>query len=91
MGCVFHVTAVSPQLQLVMAWMLPPATLPELVMLATWSFRCAPVTCLMPTPLTLTRRKLRCTPVVPGFVAVPLSTKICGFVPKFVVARSDWT
>ena len=77
--------------QLVMAWMLPPVTLPELVTLATWSWRCAALTCWMPTPLTVTRRKVCCTPVVPGFVAVPLSTKIWGFVPKLVVARSDWT
>jgi len=90
-GCVFHVIVSSFQLQFVMAWMLPPVTLPEFVTLATWSFRWAPVTCLAPTPLTLTRRKVCCTPVVPGLEATPLSTKICGLVPKFVVGRSDWT
>src|SRR2546425_10066465 len=65
-GCVFHVIVVSLQLQLVMAWMLPPVTLPELVTFATWSRRWAEETGRAPTPLTLTRRKVRCTPVVPG-------------------------
>src|SRR5712691_7640426 len=90
-GCVFHVIVVSLQLQLVMAWMLPPATLLALVAFATWSLRWAEDTALAPTPLTLTRRKVRCTPVVPGLAATPLSTRRVGLVPKLVVGRSDWT
>src|SRR3989442_15323379 len=84
-GCVFHVIAVSLQLQLVMAWMLPPVTLFALVAVDTWSFRWAEVTGRAPTPLTLTRRKVRCTPVVPGFVAMPLSTARRGLDRKRVV------
>src|SRR3989442_12739947 len=65
-GCVFHVIALSLQLQLVMAWMLPPVTLFALVAVDTWSFRRAEGTRRAPTPLTLTRWKGRSTPVVPG-------------------------
>jgi len=57
----------------------------------TWSLRCADETRCVPTPLTLTRRKVRCTPVVPGFAATPLSTASWVLVPKLVVGRSDWT
>src|SRR5436853_3694701 len=88
-GCVFHVIAVSLQLQLVMAWMLPPVTLFALVAVDTWSFRWAEETGRVPTPLTLTRRKVRCTPVVPGLAATPLSMERRGLVPKLVVGRAD--
>src|SRR5437870_11103276 len=69
--------------------MLPPVTLPELVTFATWSFRCAPVTRRAPTPLTLTRRRARCTPPVP--VATPASTDSSALVPKLAVGRLFWT
>src|SRR5437762_2951854 len=90
-GCVFHVIVLSLQPQLVILWMLPPVTLFALVAFATCSCRCADDTARAPTPLTLTRRSVRCTPVVPGFVAVPLSTARSVFVPKLVAGRSDWT
>jgi len=53
-GAVFHVIVVSLQLQFEMAWMVPPVTLFAFVALDTCSVRCAPVTCWVPTPLTLT-------------------------------------
>src|SRR5437870_10220741 len=90
-GAVFHVIVVSLQLQFEMAWMVPPATLFAFVALDTCSVRCAPVTCWVPTPLTLTLRKVCCTPVVPGFEATPLSTKRRVLVPKLVVGGPDWT
>src|SRR2546428_10896698 len=88
-GCVFHVIVVSLQLQLVMGWTLPPVTLFALVAFATCSFRWAEETGRAPTPLTLTRRKMRCTPVVPGFAATPLSTARRVLVPKLVVGRAE--
>src|SRR2546428_1431961 len=90
-GFVLQVIVRSSQLQPVIAWRVPPVTLWALVTFATCSRRWAPVTWRGPTPLTLTRRKVRCTPVVPGFAATPLSTARRGFVPKVVVGRSDWT
>src|SRR5438067_9796469 len=88
-GAVFHVIAVSLQLQFEMVWMVPPVTLFAFVAVETCSCRWAAVTCCAPTPLTLTRRKVCCTPVVPGFEATPLSTERRGLVPKLVVGRAD--
>src|SRR5947207_16011876 len=90
-GCAFHVIVVSLQLQLVIRWMLPPVTLLAFVALATWSFRWAAATGRAPTPLTLTRRNVRCTPVVPGLVATPLSTARWVLDRKSVVEGKDWT
>src|SRR5437870_2824233 len=67
-GCVFQVTVRSSQLHPVIAWRVPPATLCALVTLATCNWRCAEETRRGPTPLTLTRRKTRCTPAPPGAV-----------------------
>src|SRR3989442_16007074 len=87
-GLVCLVIVVSFQLQLEMAWMLPPLMLLAFVTFATWSLRCADDTRCVPTPLTLTRRKVRCTPVVPGVAATPLSTPRTVLVPKLVVGRA---
>ena len=38
-GAVFHVIVGSSQVQFVIAWMLPPETLPAFVTFATWSWR----------------------------------------------------
>src|SRR3989442_1318617 len=67
-GWVFQVTVRSSQLQLLIAWRAPPVTLCALVTFATCNRRWAEETRRGPTPLTLTRRKVRCTPVVPGAV-----------------------
>src|SRR5438552_7257869 len=77
--------------QSVSGWRRPPLTLWAFVTFATCSRRWAPVTWRGPTPLTLTRRKVRCTPVVPGLAATPLSTARRVLVPTLVVGRSDWT
>src|SRR2546430_3341628 len=89
-GWVFQVTVPSFHAQSVIAWRRPPVTLWALVTFATCSRTWALVTWRAPTPLTLTRRRVRCTPVVPGFAATPLSTARRGLAPKVGVGRAGW-
>src|SRR5207253_6817349 len=90
-GLVLYALSLHVALPILMLWMLPPVTLFALVVFATCSCRCADDTARAPTPLTLTRRKVRCTPVVPGFVAVPLSTARSVSRPNFVDVTSACT
>ena len=83
-GCVCQVMVRSFHPQSVIGWMRPPETLWALVTFATCSRTRAPVTWRVPTPLTRTRKKARCT-------VGPASAAARVLVPKLVPGLLDDT